>query len=90
MSGHLAEFVVSQTKFNTHVIKHTHRSPFFNAPTRPSLQLETVGKGINAIMSSFFQAKLKVQQGTIVVNKRAFTDSLLGDKYICSYKNHTN
>jgi len=90
LSGHLSEFVVSQTKFNKQTIEHTHRSPFFNGPTRPSERLENVGKGINAVMASFFQRKLKAHQVVMMNNNKTYTDALMGQKYICSYKNHTN
>tara|TARA_R100000005_G_C5002635_1_gene210344 strand:+ start:1585 stop:2628 length:1044 start_codon:yes stop_codon:yes gene_type:complete len=90
LSGHLSKFVLDQTNFNTHVIKHTHSSPFFNGPTRPAERLENVGKGINAVMASFFQQNLKAHQATLIINKKTYTDALLGEKYICSYKNHTN
>tara|TARA_R110002020_G_scaffold115906_4_gene266089 strand:+ start:672 stop:1715 length:1044 start_codon:yes stop_codon:yes gene_type:complete len=90
LNSNFSEFVINQSKFNTYVINHTHDSPFFLAPTKPSLQLETVGKGINTTISAHFQGKIKLQQGKMILNRKSFTDPLLGDKYICSYKNHTN
>ena len=89
LNGFLSKYVTNQTKFNTAVMKHTHKG-FMNFIVRPSENLEIVGKGLNAVMASFFQRELKAEVARIEVDKEAFTSASTGAKYICSYKNHTN
>lgn len=89
LNGILTGFLNEQMEFNQHVMMHTHNSPFFGAPTLPSVPL--VAPAMKA-MSRNLMTHLRDCAANKATLKNWSTNycSPAGKKYICSRSNNTN
>jgi len=89
LNGILTGFLNEQMEFNQHVMMHTHNSPFFGAPTLPSVPL--VAPAMKA-MSRNLMTHLRDCAANKATLKNWSTNycSPAGKKYFCSRSNNTN
>ena len=89
LNGIVDSLLMSQNEMNDAVTTHTHTSPFFAAPTLPSVTV--MAKGMSTMASHLTKTKTALFQHKI--NLELFKNNFLiltGGKYINSRYNHTN
>jgi hypothetical protein len=89
LNGIVNSFLITQMKFNSALTHHFHQSPFFGAPTTPSLVVAGVGMKTLAEQLSTVQGDLVSHKNNLntLVTKHCDPGS---PDYINSRFNHTN